>query len=263
MESTNTSLELQSQAETLVSEASLALENASLALLQLQMTISLQNQTRATADAVENSLISLEQLVEVVRGALANATMEAPNALSEATRVLEAVRNISLDLDLDSRQSEVAELENDVFEIGTFVDDTNLLFVAVQRNFSVLNASALEILTQSRALNEEARVLLNRTQSALLLANQSVQDGNEIINEAGELLFELQEQLRSAQNLSQDLDDVVEYVEGAEHLSLLAEGEAELVAAEIGRVQEDVDTAAGLLEGVSEMLTEILSVSGP
>lgn len=199
--------------------------------------------------------------MELVLEALDNATMEVPNAFSEASRVLEAILSISLgDLDFESRREEVIRLENEVSSVGVSVNESRSFLDTIQSNFSILNTSALEVLTQSRGLNDEARVLLNRTRSALLLANQSVIEGNAVITEASTLLLDLQLRLIGARNLSQGLDAVIQYVIDAEDLSLLSEREAEQAAADIDQVDEIVTTAVGLLEEVSEMLTETMMV---
>lgn len=263
--SSRTSSDLQQQATNLLEQITLTFENASLALSRLQNTIVLQDQAEAMLEVIEGSLAPLEDLRDLVQGVLENATLLVPAASSEASRALEAVLNISRSLesglDSESRRQEVTRLEDDAFNVGALINASSSLLDAIRGNFSILNASAFEVLGESRALNDEAQVLLNRSRLALLLANRSVVDGNAVIMEARELLNRLQNAFATSQNLSQGLSDVIRYVEDAEVMSQEAEEEAELAAEQIQEVESQVSTAVILLSEVSEMLSETMMVS--
>lgn len=254
---------LQSQASSLLEQVTLTLVNASTALQQLQRTVVLQNQTQTAVGVIEAAVSSLEGLGQGVSEALDNATRDVPIALSEASRALAAILNISLDgLDFRSRSEEVARLENDVSTVAGLVNSSSSLLGIIRSNFSVLNTSATLTLTRSQQLNAEAGVLLNRSREALSLANNSATQGNIIIAEANRLLLELKERFSMAQNLSAGLEEVIRSVEEAERLSLLAERDAQSATAIVEQIAARVNTIVSILEEASATLSETLVVSG-
>lgn len=256
-------MELQSQASFLLEQVTLTLQNATLALQRLQNTRSLQELVQTALDRLEADLLPLEEFSGLLREVLENATRDVPVAVVEASRALAAVLSISLeDLDLISRRRDVAILESRVSSVGDLLNKSNSFLDSLHRDFTVLNTSASESLTQSRELNIEAVQLLNRSRIALSVANQSAIDGNRIIVEANELLLELQRRFLGAQNLSSGLDEVLRNVEMAERLSLMAREEAERAAEQVQEIAGNINSAVDLLQGVSEMLTETLEVSG-
>jgi hypothetical protein len=213
-------------------------------------------------EGLEADLLSLEELSEVVLESLDNATRDVPTALTEASRALAAILNISLgDLDLELRRREVEILESRVFGTSGTLNESNSLLVEIRSSFSTLNISASETLLRSRELNMEANELLNRSRAALLLANASAIGGNRIIAEARELLIELRSRLSDARNLSAGLEEVIRNVERAENLSLVAEGEAERAAEQIRLISTNVNTTVDLLVEVSVTLRETMEAS--
>lgn len=257
------SFELQLVATSLVENATLTLNDASLALQRLFDTIDLQEQVQVVLRVLNINLGLFEDQAEAVVYALDNATLDVPIAQSEASRALAAILEVSLSsLDPESRQREVATLESEVSNTGNLVNETSSFLEAIRSNFSALNTSALETLTRSQELNIEAGLLLNRSRAALSLANDSAAQGNRIITEAEEILRELRRRLSDARNLSSGLDEVIRNVEMAENLSLSAEQRAQLADKEVREIADNVNTTMDLLDGVSEMLSDTMVVSG-
>lgn len=211
---------------------------------------------------MDSRLLLLENQAEQGRGLLENATRNTPIALMEASRALEAVLNISLEnFELDSRQMEVDDLQNEVDRIQNSSDEIDSFLSILQGNFSTLRRRSSEIIAESRQLNVEAVLLLNRSREALNLANDSVRRGNLIIEEADELLRRLRSRLSDAQNLTLGLDTVIRNVEAARILSLMAEEESEMAAEEVRRIAANVSASVALLETVSQSLSETMQVS--
>ena len=256
------SSELQSQASSLVEQILLTLERATTAFQRLLATVALQNQTQSTVEVIETTLYPLEELASQASEALDNATRDVPVALAEATRALAAILNVSLqDFNFDSRRREVADLEEGVARVGSLVDDSSLLLDTIRGNFSVLNATASRLLSESQDLNEEAIFLLNRSREALLLANQSISRGNDIITEAEDLLRQIRAQFRNARSLSDGLEEVILVVEEAEEVSAMAASEAATVDENVRMVAITVNFAVSLLEESSLRLNETMAVS--
>ncbi len=256
------SMDLRSQASSLVEQILLTLQNATMALQRLLATINLQNRTQSTVEVIEATLYPLETLAEEAGEALDNATRDVPLALAEASKALAAILNVSLeDFDFGSRRREVTNLEQGVSRVGSLVNTSSSLLDAIRGNFSTLNATASRVLDESRTLNADAALLLNRSREALLLANRSTNRGNDIVAEARELLRLIQGRFSSAQNLSGGLDEVIRSVEEAERVALLAESEVEPLALEVDMVAVMVNSTVSMLEEATQRLSETMRVS--
>ncbi len=249
------------QAVFLVEQIERALINATKALDNLQETINIQNQTSITIGSFEELLLGLEALVEEGREGLGNATRDVPIAVSESSRVLADVLRISLgDFDLSSRTRDVEEIEEELSITNSSLNDVLLLLNVLERNVSLLNTTALQLLTDSRSLTDEALALLARSQEALLVANDSTVQGNRIISEANTLLDELRLRFSDAGNLSAGLEEVLRNLNEAEIRSLMAEEDAAKAEEMIRGVAEDVNMAVILLEGANQILSDTLTV---
>ena len=257
---------LQSEASLLLEGVSVSLQNASSALQRLRDTIVLQGRLQAALEVANSDLLALELLAEEAEETLEEAAMDVPIAAMEATRVLAAILDISLedfDLDFDPRSKgmEVDDIEEEITRESASVDIANRFLSSIRENSTSLNSSAAEILTRSQELNDEARLLLDRSIAAFSLANASAVLGNLVIDDAAMLIFELEIAFGTVMNFSNGLEAVIRNLEMAERQSLEAEQAAEQAEEDLGSVARSVNASAALLEDVSAMLNETLAVS--
>ena len=257
-----TSHEQQALAYSLLDEITCALENATQALELLDKTITLQNTTLAKLQQIEEDV--LPQLVEIYmeakRSFMAMAR-DAPLALTEARRLQEAIRNISIpDFDVERGLRELDRLENETLTLSLAASVVNEELDALLVNFTMLSSSATELLMESDRLNGLARDLLVIAHSAQSLANDSVDRGNAIIAEARDILSQLQRGLSDADNFTVGLAEVLRNIELAENDSAAAEEIVGQRAVEVMEIASRVNTAADTLQNASQTLQIAMEV---
>ena len=257
-----TSHEQQALAYSLLDEIACALENATQALELLDKTIALQNTTLAKLQQIEEDV--LPQLVEIYMEAKRSfmaITRDAPLALTEARRLQEAIRNISIpDFDVERGLRELDRLENETLTLSLAASVVNEELDALLVNFTMLSSSATELLMESDRLNGLARDLLVIAHSAQSLANDSVDRGNAIIAEARDILSQLQRGLSDADNFTVGLAEVLRNIELAENDSAAAEEIVGQRAVEVMEIASRVNTAADTLQNASQTLQIAMEV---
>ena len=257
-----TSHEQQALAYSLLDEITCALENATQALELLDKTIVLQNTTLVKIQRIEEDI--LPQLVEIYMEAKSSfmaITRDAPLALTEARRLQEAIRNISIpDFDVERGLRELERLENETLTLSLAASVVNEELDALLVNFTVLSSSATELLMESDRLNELARDLLVIAHSAQSLANDSVDSGNTIIAEARDILSQLQRGLSDTDNFMVGLAEVLRNIELAENDSAAAEEIVGQRAVEVMEIASRVNTAADILQNASQTLQTVMEV---
>ena len=264
-EADEVSLRQESLAADLLQQATVALSNATTALQLLRDALSIQNQTRQLVDMIQTeALVRLESLYSQGVSALTDAQTSVPIALEDSLRVLESVRNISIpEYSLESRQDRLDQLRNSTASLRNLITqlDTSLNVLLV--NFTEYNETATRLLSESEDLNREATELLALAEEAFSSANDSVTNGNQVIQEARRLLTEVQARLSDGRDFTTGLEEVLRNIELAETLSL----EAERETAERGRELVDAiataNRAAALLEGATMSLSRAFEVGRP
>ena len=249
-------------ANSLADDITCALENATQALELLYETVALQNVTLVQVQAIEEDVLPpLINLYKEVRNSFTEVARDVPEALEEAKRLQEAVRNISVpDFDVERGHRELDRLENETLALTLAASSVDTELDALQTNFTSLNTSAVELLTESNRLNQLAQELLSVAHSAQALANDSVERGNAIIAEARSILIQLQRGLLDADNFTAGLAEALQSVEQAENESIVTEENAKERAMEVVEIASTVNLAADTLRRASQTLQTVIEV---
>lgn len=258
----STSHEQQALADSLLDEITCALENATQALELLDETVALQNTTLAKVQQIEEDVLPpLLDIYMEARNTFINISRDAPFALSEARRLQEAIRNISIpDFDVELGHRELDRLENETLELSLAASSIDEELDTLLTNFTILESSATELLMESERLNGLAQELLSIAHSAQALASDSVVSGNAIIAEARDILSQLQRGLSDADNFTVGLAEVLRNIEVAENESAAAEENAGQHAVEVMEIASRVNTAAETLQNASQTLQSAIEV---
>lgn len=258
----STSHEQQALADSLLDEITCALENATQALELLDETVALQNTTLAKVQQIEEDVLPpLLDIYMEARNTFINISRDAPFALSEARRLQEAIRNISIpDFDVELGHRELDQLENETLELSLAASSIDEELDTLLTNFTILESSATELLMESERLNGLAQELLSIAHSAQALASDSVVSGNAIIAEARDILSQLQRGLSDADNFTVGLAEVLRNIEVADNESAAAEDNAGRHAMEVMEIALRVNTAAETLQNASQTLQSAIEV---
>jgi predicted RNase H-like HicB family nuclease len=257
-----TSHEQQALAYSLLDEITCALENATQALELIDETIALQNATLAKVQQIEEDILPpLLEIYMEARGSFMAIARDAPLALTEARRLREAIRNISIpDFDVERGLRELDRLENEALELSLAASSVDKELNILQANFTILNSSATELLMESDRLNGLAQELLTIAHSAQALAYDSVEGGNTIIAEARDILSQLQRGLSDTDNFTVGLVEVLQNIELAETESVAAEEIVGQRAMDVVEIALRVNTAAETLQNASQTLQTAIEV---
>ena len=263
-EANTTSHEQEALANSLLEDITCALDNASRALELLDEIITLQNSTLADVRRIEDEILPpLFDAYMEARSAFTDADQSVPLALDEANRVLEAVQNISISkFDAESRHGELDKIVADTLELSISASNAQDELELFLTNFTSLNSSAVDLLTESRELNNLAQELLGIAHSARALAENSVAKGNAVIAEGRSILSQLQEKLKDAENFTTGLEEVIRNIESVENGSVAVETKAERNALELVGVASTLNLAAQTLQNASLFVEEALEVGG-
>ena len=257
-----TSHEQQALAYSLLDEITCALENATQALELLNETIALQKTTLAKVQQIEEDILPpLLDIYMEARSSFTAIARDAPLALSEAKRLQEAIRNISIpDFDVEQGHRELDRLENETLELSLAASGVDAELDVLLTNFTILDSSATELLMESDRLNRLAQELLSIAHSAQSLANDSVESGNAIIADARDIFTQLQQGLSDADSFAVGLAEVLWSIELAENESAAAEENTGRSAVEVMGIASRVNTAAETLQNASQTLLTAIEV---
>ena len=207
------------------------------------------------------TLPSLREQFEQGQEALDNATTNVPMALMEAMKALEDFNRILLRRrEQNSKRDELEELRSKLSNLNDSLTESDLSLQLLRNNFSSLNSTTRDLLTDCQLLDNKANLLLTRSQQAFILANYSVEQSNSIITEANVLLKELRMRFSTAQNVSSVLNEVLRNVEDAERNSVAAKLESETVAGDVNRIATIISAAVTLLENIDRTLNKTIRV---
>lgn len=252
------------QAQVVLGNAKKALSLASEAFRLSQLAITLQNTTAASFAALEaGDLIKLNELYLEAKSYFESIQKNAPVIANESQSILEQTNDLhgpEFHLDIQYLAIWVENLANKSQTLRNAAANLTWKALEDEAAYSRLNVTAHALLERSSGLRTWATVLAGKAADAFRTANTSVQETQDILHQALDLLNQLNTTLQKLVDFKSKLDGLVEAIRTAQKQSNLVLGVATQANHTLVQVAAVVEAAVQRNSEATVLLTQAYTV---